>query len=247
MNKNTYLIAIILLILASGCTPKISGVIEHRLYSEYADPPDQFWAVNSEWEEGSVEEMVLIYDGSGTYVFEESVYWPDKSFADLGYSADGISKQTPGSSGWWSTNALDYHGHPPPSNNGVSGYKCVGESCVSVSSGAQYATIVDCITQCGNSTNDPCIVGTWTNSICGGSYTATLTFSSDGSGSLNDYDCTGQCSRYVPFTWVDNGSYCTLNYGSGTLCGQPFNPTGGDQPYTCSGNTLMFGNEYTRQ
>jgi hypothetical protein len=92
-----------------------------------------------------------------------------------------------------------------------------------------------------------CIEGTWVRTVCGGAYSATLTFSAGGSGSLSDYDCTGQCSRYVPFTWVDKGSYCTVTYGSGTLCGQAFNPTGGNQNYTCSGNTLVFGNTYTRQ
>lgn len=232
----------------SGCTPKITGVIEKRLYSEYGYPPEQFWAVSEEWEEGSVNEMELNYEASGSYVFEEYIYWPDKSVTDLGYSGDGISQYTPGTNGWWSTNILNYHGHYEPTNNGVSGYRCVDGDCISVDSDAEYTDLLDCITLCGSSNNnDPCIVGTWTRSICGGAYTATLSFSADGSGYLDDYDCTGQCSRYVPFTWQDFGSYCTLAYGNGTLCGLPFNPAGGDQDYTCSGNTLVFGNQYTRQ
>lgn len=95
---------------------------------------------------------------------------------------------------------------------------------------------------------DNCIVGTWTRQVCGGSVTATYVFNSSGSGSFSDVDCTGQCTRYIPFTWTDSGSSIAFTYQQGTICGNPVTPNGDVLTYTCSGNSLVLaGNSYSRQ
>ena len=98
-----------------------------------------------------------------------------------------------------------------------------------------------------------CLVGYWERGICNGNKTRTLEFKSDGTGTYKDYDCTSQnCIRTFPFSYVDNGSNFTLTYKQGSICGTPATPTGGNQSYTCSTNTITIigsnGNEvYSRK
>lgn len=91
-----------------------------------------------------------------------------------------------------------------------------------------------------------CLVGSWTRSICGGTAVQTLTFGGNGTGSFADKDCTSQCNRFAPFTYSVTNGVAMITYGSGTICNQPFNPSGGSQSFSCSGNTLVMGNTYTR-
>lgn len=95
-----------------------------------------------------------------------------------------------------------------------------------------------------------CLNGTWERSICGGTKKAIVTFN-NGTGTFQDEDCSGICSspgRYFTFTYtILSSSEMQVNYTSGQICGQSNVPTGGVQPYSCNGNTLQFGNAYTRQ
>jgi hypothetical protein len=95
-----------------------------------------------------------------------------------------------------------------------------------------------------------CLDGTWERSICGGSKKAVVTFS-NGSGTFRDEDCSGVCSspgRLFAFNYtIRSDSEMEVTYTAGLICGQPNIPNGGVQPYSCDGNTLMFGNTYTRR
>ncbi|HCT23241.1 MAG TPA: hypothetical protein DIW54_07870 [Chitinophagaceae bacterium] len=99
--------------------------------------------------------------------------------------------------------------------------------------------------------NGKCFTGSWKRSICGGSYTAYLTLNgsgNSGTGSLNDRDCNLGWSRVFRFNWTDNGNgTLKLTYTYFAINGQEGNlPTGGNQPYICSGSSLTFGNTYTK-
>jgi hypothetical protein len=92
-----------------------------------------------------------------------------------------------------------------------------------------------------------CIIGTWDRSICSGN-TATISFSSGGTGYFQDKDCTNQCTRRYNFNWTESGGSVTLTYTSATICGSSITPpSGGSQSYTCSGNTLTIGNTYSKR
>lgn len=94
-----------------------------------------------------------------------------------------------------------------------------------------------------------CLSGSWTREICGGGGTASVSFSggSSGSGSFEDMDCTKQCPRVFPFTYqVLSDSSMTIEYGMGQICGEPKQPKGGTQAWSCSAGILQFGNTYTR-
>lgn len=99
----------------------------------------------------------------------------------------------------------------------------------------------------GGSQSGACPVGTWSRSICGGSATATISFSADGTGYFADTDCAIGCSRRYDFNWTASGGTATLQYTRATSCipNTPL-PSGGSQSFSCSGNTLTIGSTYTR-
>ncbi len=109
--------------------------------------------------------------------------------------------------------------------------------------------------------NDPvsnessCITkGGWNRTICGDNTKKALVgFNADspkkGTGFFTDVECTsGGCTRLFQFNYeILSDTEMKITYTSASICGQPVaTPTGGIQQYSCNGNTLVFGNTYTR-
>lgn len=92
-----------------------------------------------------------------------------------------------------------------------------------------------------------CIVGHWKRNICDGTQIAEIIFNANGRGYFKDKDCNDICVRVFEFEWFDNESTVTLSYDFALICGEeaPI-PNGGSQSYTCSGNSLFLGQNYSR-
>lgn len=190
-----------------------------------------------EWE--SKELKHDIGNGSSMYRCEENLTYPE--LIDEGYTSDDVSAKYVQRGrkckewGYVTRNGGDdfanFDGPNGGSSPGPGGYLA------GVGSGP------------GGGGGNNCLEGTWERLVCGSTtQKATITFTNT-SAVFNDWDCTRQCPRIFGFNYTKlSNSELQITYTSAEICftSAPI-PGGGVQGFSCDGNTLNFGNTYTRR